>query len=142
MGGIDTKNTSYLLLVFNVFNDSLNMKFNHLSIWTLLFVVVACGCKKNSTVFFPNIGFEQFVYLNNPSSFPINSPGGHIFTEGGYRGLIVYRRTLNGNSGDFAVYDRACPDHFDEDCSVLEVSDDGNIGVKLNSLVLTNPFYT
>ena len=128
MGGIDTKNTSYLLNVFNVFNYPF-MKFNHISIWTLLFLGVACGCKKNKTIYFPNVGFEQYVYLNNPSSFPLTSPGGHLLMEGGYRGLIIYRRTLNGNSSDFGVYDRACPEHYDEDCSVLDISDDGLFAV-------------
>ena len=101
------------------------MKLNHLYILTLLFIVVASGCKKNQRVYFPNVRFEEYVYLNNPSSFPITAPGGHIFHTGGYRGLIIYRNSLNGTSSDFSVFDRACPEHFDDDCSVLEVSDDG-----------------
>lgn len=101
------------------------MKIKHLYILTLLFAGVASGCKKNKTVYFPNVRFEEYVYLNNPSSFDINSPGGHIFHTGGYRGLIIYRNSLNGTASDFSVFDRACPEHFDEDCSVMDVSEDG-----------------
>lgn len=101
------------------------MKFKALYILTALLLGVASGCKKNSRVYFPNVRFEEYIYLNNPSSFPITSPGGHIFHSGGYRGLIIYRRTLNGTSDDFAIFDRACPEHFDEDCSVMDVSEDG-----------------
>lgn len=101
------------------------MKLNHLYILTLLFLVVASGCKKNNQVYFPNIGFEEYVYLNNPSSFAITAPGGYIYHTGGYRGLIIYRNNLNGTSSDFSVFDRACPEHFDQGCSKLEVTDDG-----------------
>lgn len=101
------------------------MKLNHLYILTLLFIVVASGCKKNNRVYFPSVSFEEYVYLNNPTSQPLMHPGGYIYHTGGYRGLIVYRNNINGSSSDFSVWDRACPEHFEQSCSVLEVSDDG-----------------
>ncbi len=93
---------------------------------TLLLIGVASGCKKKSQRSdFPNVSFEEYVYLNNPSSYDLGVPGGAIFHTGGYRGLIIYRRYLNGGIDDFAIYDRACPEHYAENCSQLELSNDG-----------------
>src|SRR5690606_5788302 len=95
-----------------------------LLILTSTFLLVASACKKNSRNNFPNVPFQEYVYLNNPSSYDLTVPGGWIYTNGGYRGLIVIRRHLNNTKDDFAVFDRACPEHFSQDCSVLEVQDD------------------
>ena len=93
-------------------------------IWTLILLGVASGCKKNKRPYFPNIGFEQYIYLNNPSNTALQHPGGWVYHNGGYRGLIVYRRYIQHTSRDFAVYDRGCPTHYDEDCGELEVTED------------------
>lgn len=93
-------------------------------ILTLFLVTVASGCKKNKLNYFPNVAFEEYVYLNNASSAPLQHPGGWIYTEGGYAGLIIYRRYISGGIDDFAVFDRGCPAHHDEDCGTLVVDDD------------------
>lgn len=95
-----------------------------LTILTLIFSMVAFSCEKNSNSDFPVVQVDEYVYLNNPSSFPLTSPGGWVYNQGGYRGLIVTRRFINNDQGDFAVFDRACPEHFSEECSMLTVSSD------------------
>lgn len=95
-----------------------------LSYLTFFLIMVACGCKKTQVNDFPNVPVEQYVYLNNPSNQALLNPGGWVYFNGGYRGLLIYRRYFNNNADDFAVYDRACPEHFDQSCSILEVSDD------------------
>lgn len=95
-----------------------------LLIWTSLFLIVASSCKKSQQSDFPNVNVEEYIYLNNPSSFDLDSPGGWIYHGGGVKGLVVIRRFVNGGQDDFAVFDRACPEHFDEECSRLEVESD------------------
>lgn len=94
---------------------------------TLSFLMVASSCKKDTNGDFPNVSFEEYIYINNPSSIDLQTIGGSIFqNRGGYKGLIIYRRYLNQNSADFAAYDLACPQHYDNDCGVLEESSDPN----------------
>ncbi|GGH67212.1 hypothetical protein GCM10011318_05960 [Phaeocystidibacter marisrubri] len=71
---------------------------------------------------------SEYVYLNNPSSQAINFIGGSIYHTGGYRGLVIYRRYMNGDSNDWVVYDRACPDHYSRDCGLLKVEEDIYLG--------------
>lgn len=85
---------------------------------------VASGCKKKQNDYFPSVAFEQHIYLSNPSSFDLSVPGGWIYSEGGYKGLIIYRRYLNGGQDDFVAFDRGCPSHFSESCGTLVVTDD------------------
>lgn len=95
--------------------------FNYL---TVLFILVACACEKNRNRDFPNIAFEEFIYLNNPGNIELQHVGGATFHQGGFKGLIIYRRYNNGSANDFAGYDRGCPEHYREDCSTLEFTDD------------------
>lgn len=92
---------------------------------TLIMAGVACSCKKKQDNYFPSVAFEQYVYLNNPSNFDLTAPGGYIYIDGGYAGLIVYRKTLSGSPDDFIAFDRGCPQHYAEDCGKLSVSSDG-----------------
>lgn len=91
---------------------------------TLIFLSVASACKKNQQRDFPLVSFDQYIYLNNPSNIELQSPGGAVYFNGGYRGLIIFRRYGNNQVDDFAAFDRACPKHYSEDCSQLELSDD------------------
>jgi nitrite reductase/ring-hydroxylating ferredoxin subunit len=91
---------------------------------TFFLLTVASACEKNNQRDFPFVSFNEIIYLNNPSSIELQSPGGAAFNPGGYRGLIIFRRFANNEVGDFAAYDRACPEHYADDCSSLELSDD------------------
>lgn len=95
-----------------------------LLLWTTVFLLVASSCEKSETSDFPNVNVEEYIYLNNPGSFNLTSPGGWIYHPGGVKGLVVVRRFVNGTQDDFAVFDRGCPEHFDQDCSRLEVDTD------------------
>lgn len=87
----------------------------------VLIMVASWGCRKedNSTV--PNVSVDEYLVLSQPSNFPLNAQGGWIYTNGGYRGLLVYRRFYNNDDGDFVAFDRACPVHFDSSCGKVEV---------------------
>lgn len=72
---------------------------------------------------------DEIIYLNLPSSLPLQSPGGWIYHIGGYKGLLIYRRFGNGNSEDFVAFDRTCPNHIENTCGIIEVEND-NIWVR------------
>ncbi len=95
-----------------------------LNVLTLAMVLVASGCGKSRPDNFPDVAFETYVYLNNPSNNALKQPGGWVYHDGGYRGLIIYRRQLTGGPEDFGVYDRGCPQHITDNCGYLEISDD------------------
>ncbi len=82
------------------------------------------GCQNDIPQQIPNVFVDEFIYLNNPSSQPINFIGGWIYHPGGYKGLVVYRRYNNGDGNDWVAYERACPDHYARDCGTLNVDDD------------------
>lgn len=95
-----------------------------LTLLTSCLILVACGCTKNQNNNFPNVQVQEVIYLNNPTNQALQNPGGWVYAPGGVKGLIVYRRYLNNQASDFAVYDRACPQHFEQNCSKLEVGSD------------------
>lgn len=88
----------------------------------LLFGMVAwssCSKEDNSTV--PNVSVNEYLVLSEPSNFALNAQGGWVYSIGGYRGLLVYRRYFNGDDNDFVAFDRACPAHHGEGCGKVEV---------------------
>ena len=76
---------------------------------TILFSLIcifAFSCKKdNSDDIIPYVPVNTTIYLSLPEYAPLNSIGNSVFIDGGYRGLVVYRRALT----EFVAYDRACP---------------------------------
>lgn len=96
---------------------------------TAILLGVASACADDRQRDFPNVAFEEIIYLNNPSNLPLQNIGGAVFHPGGYEGLIVFRRFANGGFDDFAAYDRGCPEHYREECGILEFSDDGTFAV-------------
>ena len=64
------------------------------------------SCKKdNSDDIIPYVPVNTTIYLSLPEYAPLNSIGNSVFIDGGYRGIVVYRRALT----EFVAYDRACP---------------------------------
>ena len=73
----------------------------------------SCG-DKNLVVPYVYVHFE--VYLNDPDMQELIPIGGKVFVNGGHRGIVIYRRTLE----EFAAYDRACTYHPNEECRVQD----------------------
>ncbi len=96
----------------------------HSLILTFFFLIVASACEKSQQRDFPIVSVDEYIYLNNPQNLELLNPGGAITYGGGYRGLIIYRRFSNNDINDFGAFDRACPEHYREDCSALELDDD------------------
>lgn len=85
----------------------------------MVFIISISECKKdNSTI--PNVSVDFYVYLSQPSASNLNVPGGWISTDGGVRGIIVYRKTID----EFAAYERTCP--YDPNVSNARVEVDSS----------------
>ncbi len=100
-------------------------RFRILLTLTSLLIMTALNCKKSENMTFPNVKVEEYVFLNSPSNFNLTTPGGWIYHTGGYKGLIVYRRSINNPSSDFGAYDRACPEHYSKNCATMHINPDG-----------------
>ena len=92
---------------------------------TMLLVVASFGCKKQTQEsLIPNVTVNEIVYLSNPSSFNLQVQGGWVYNQGGYKGLVVYRKYFAQQYNDFTGYERACPLHYADNCGTMEVVDD------------------
>ncbi len=91
------------------------------SIFVILLGLTSCRGERHPV---PEVFVDIHIPLNIPSSLPLMSPGGAIYNEGGYKGLIIYRRTLSNSSEDFAAYDRACPNDWEKTCGRVFITDD------------------
>lgn len=89
-------------------------------------MVFTSGCKKEQQGV-PYAYVNLTIYVNDPQNIALTTVGGRKFYDGGYRGLIVYRKS----QAEFMVYDRACPVHAD-DANALIIVDSSNIILKDN----------
>jgi hypothetical protein len=88
----------------------------------VLLLAFIFSCKKSTTVDrIPTVPVNVTVYLNLPSYASLNSVGNHAIISGGYKGIIVYRRSIN----EFAAYDLACPYDPSASGAILEVDSSG-----------------
>lgn len=100
-----------------------SLKRNALLI-TITFITLCVGCKKEQQGV-PYAYVNLTLYMNEPQNIALTTVGGWKYIDGGYRGLIVYRKS----QAEFMVYDRACPVHADE-ASAIIVVDSSNIILK------------
>lgn len=89
-----------------------------------LVVFLLFSCQKTQDTTIPNVAVNESLTIAEPSNFPLTAQGGWVYHPGGYRGLIVYRQAFSGNSDDFLAYDRACPNHYNQQCGRISVDDD------------------
>ena len=85
------------------------MKFIKLTAMTLILVILlsstwSCGDKYNHDTI-PEVAVNIYIDVNSTMYIELNSIGGWVYLTGGYRGIIVYRVSVE----DFVAYDRACP---------------------------------
>ena len=85
------------------------------------------SCRKENDSQIPNVPVNLTLYLSLPEYSALNSVGNSITINGGYKGIIVYRKSID----DFAAYDRACPydptasgSILNVDSSLVQVKDD------------------
>ena len=87
----------------NIFKQRIYFLFLFIS-WMM--IVFQSSCKKNNTDnIIPYVPVNTTIYLNLPQYASLNSIGSYVLIDGGYRGIVVYRRSIS----EFVAYDRACP---------------------------------
>jgi nitrite reductase/ring-hydroxylating ferredoxin subunit len=89
-----------------------------LSLITLLLL----GCSKEEN---PNdIPVVAVNFVVNPNSteyLELNAVNGWVTVTGGYRGIIIFRKSLN----EFAAFERACPYDWQQSDARIEVESSG-----------------
>ncbi|MFN4298916.1 MAG: hypothetical protein ACK4EX_04185 [Thermaurantimonas sp.] len=93
-------------------------------VFSIAIVFMLFSCNESNQHMVPNVVVDEIIYLNLPSSAPLQSPGGWIYHPGGFRGLLIYRAFFNGNADDFRAFDRTCPNHVNQICGVVHVLPD------------------
>jgi nitrite reductase/ring-hydroxylating ferredoxin subunit len=96
----------------------------------LVAAVLISACKKDQEEQQPEIPYVYVNFAVMPNStqyIELNSPGGYVTVTGGYRGIIIYRKT----ESEFMAYERACP--YDP------TSDSARIQVDVSSITCTCP---
>ncbi len=87
--------------------------FRLISISIVLTIMLAstwsCGDKKAHDSI-PEVAVNVYIDVNSTMYIELNTIGGWVYLTGGYKGLLVYRISVD----EFVAYDRACPyDPFD-----------------------------
>ena len=80
-------------------------------------IVFVTSCNKEDPQqqgIIPNVYVNEIIYPNSIDYIP---PGGWMYVDAGYRGIIVFRF----DQFTFAAYERTCPYDPHEDCAVVEV---------------------
>jgi hypothetical protein len=91
----------------------------------LLLAFLLSACKKNEQ-YIPNAYVNLTIYVNDPQNIALSTVGGYKYFDGGYRGVVVYRKGQN----EFIAYDRACPYNVEESSSVVTVDTTNNVILK------------
>lgn len=105
----------------------MNRKLTSFILILLLTPLLMVRCKKEQQGV-PYAYVNLTVYVNDPQNISLATAGGWKYFSGGYRGLIIYRKS----QAEFMIYDRACPVHPDESAALIEV-DSSNIILKCPS---------
>lgn len=91
--------------------------------FSIILLFLACGssCKKKPLHPVPSIPFDITININLPTYSNLTGVGGYAFIEGGSKGIIVYRRSID----EFVAFDRHSPAD-DGDCKDPLVPNEGN----------------
>ena len=76
---------------------------------TLMFLV---SCHKNNQNPVPNIPVDITIDLGLPSYYSLQGVSGYAYVNGGSRGIIVYRKSLD----EFVAFDRHSPKDVEGTC--------------------------
>lgn len=90
-------------------------------LFLLIGIIIVSSCKKDNPQqqgVIPNVYVNEVIYPNSINYIP---PGGWIYLEAGYRGIIVYRF----DQFTFVAYERTCPFDPQEDCAIVDVETSG-----------------
>lgn len=88
------------------------LRLRHSLLIAVLPLVLFAGCKKDNQGI-PNVQVNISIYVNDPQYVNLSSIGGWVYVTGGYRGIIIYRKSIS----EFTAFERCCtydPENPDE----------------------------
>jgi hypothetical protein len=91
-----------------------------IAILLLMWIIVSCKEEQQGV---PPAFVDLRIYLSDPQNIELTNIGGWKYFSGGYRGVLVYRKSQN----EFMAYDRACPYKVEEPTSLIVVDTTNNI---------------
>ena len=74
------------------------------AIFTVCMSIFSCS-KNDKGELIPTVPVNLTIYLSLPQYSSLNSIGNTVEITGGYKGIVVYRRSLD----EFVAFDLACP---------------------------------
>jgi nitrite reductase/ring-hydroxylating ferredoxin subunit len=87
-----------------------------------MLVLVISGCsKEEKTNEIPVIGVNFVINPNSTEYLELNGTGGWVTVTGGYRGIIIYRKSIS----EFMAFERACPYDWQITAARLDVEASG-----------------
>ena len=88
----------------------------------LLLFALLTGCRNHNINPIPNIPFDLLIDISLPSYNSLNGVSGWCYVNGGSRGIIVYRKSLD----EFVAFDRHSPEDPDGNCPSPLFPDNNN----------------
>jgi len=83
--------------------------------FALFFLLLPCSFCDSYDDLIPYVPVDITISLNSPEFYELNAVGNSVAVTGGYRGIILYRKSPD----EFLAYERACTQ--DPDCNRLEI---------------------
>ena len=95
--------------------------FHSLAI-SLMFVLVTPGCsKQENRSEIPVVAVNFMINPNLTEYLELNGVGGWVTVTGGYRGIIIYRKSIS----EFMAFERACPYDWEVTTARVDVEASG-----------------
>ena len=102
----------------------MNVNKKYVSFFLLLCVFLLNSCKEDENIPYVPVNISIDVY--DALYGDINVVGGYMYITGGYKGIIIYRKSQE----EFVAIERACPYKPLLDCERLAVDDSTLLFVK------------
>ncbi|MES2800774.1 MAG: hypothetical protein V4638_12210 [Bacteroidota bacterium] len=96
------------------------MKLHKIILFVTLLLAFSCNRSNNHPV--PSIPFDFTIDINLPSYSGLMGVGGWAYVNGGSRGIIVYRRSID----EFVAFDRHSPTDPEGNCTYPLYPDTAN----------------
>ena len=84
---------------------------------SFILLLFTAGCQNNGNHPVPNVAVSVQVNIFLPSYSSLQSVGGYAFVNGGVKGIVVYRRSID----EFLAFDRMSTAEGGFECVPLEV---------------------
>lgn len=87
----------------------------------LLVLMSLSGCQKQYPVNIPYVKFDYTINIMDPAYVNLQAVGGSVFIDGGSRGIIIYRVSIE----QFNAYERHCTYDSDNPCGKVSFDTSG-----------------